>query len=127
LSDRLLDAAKEKVENSYSPYSGVRVAAALEDESGRIYTGVNIENSSYGLTICAERSALAAAVTDGAREFSSLLIYSPDVRPVPCGACLQTLSEMCPAELMVHIVGPNDSVEEHTLHELLPMRFSTEE
>ncbi|MBD3369134.1 cytidine deaminase [Candidatus Fermentibacteria bacterium] len=127
MSDRLMKAAKDRIENSYSPYSGVRVSAALEDDFGKVYTGVNIENSSYGLTICAERSALAAAVTDGARRFTNLLIYSPDAKPVPCGACLQTLSELCPAELIVSIVGPDGTVEEHTLHELLPMRFSTED
>lgn len=118
----LLDRAREAIGNSYSPYSGFRVAAVLQDVHGELHTGVNVENSSYGLTVCAERVALFCAVSLGVREFSCLLIFSPDGKAMPCGACLQVLAEFCGSDFPV-IVASRDSMEHYTLSRLLPHPF----
>lgn len=92
----LMDKAKEISENAYAPYSIFKVGAAILAESGRIYQGVNIENSSYGATICAERSALSAAVSAGERKFKAIAVYSPQGSAWPCGICRQVLFEFSP-------------------------------
>ncbi|MBN2379628.1 cytidine deaminase [candidate division WOR-3 bacterium] len=90
----LSQAAYKAVHNSYSPYSGFAVGAAVLSGEGCIYTGTNIENSSFGLTICAERAAIAAAVTAGERVIRGIAVYTPTDEPtVPCGACLATIAE----------------------------------
>ena len=89
----LMDFARSAVENSYAPYSGFHVGAALLTADGSVYTGVNVENASYGASICAERSAVAAAVSDGCREFEAIAVYSPDGDASPCGICRQVLME----------------------------------
>lgn len=90
-----MNMAKETVHNAYAPYSGVRVAAALLSDNGNFYNGVNVENPSYGATICAERSACTAMAAGGRRAITAIAVYSPDVYPLPCGICLQVLSEFC--------------------------------
>lgn len=120
--DVLLDRAREAIGNSYSPYSGFRVAAVLEDGRGGLHAGVNVENASYGLTICAERVALFCALSLGVRDFSRLLIYSPDGKATPCGACLQVLAEFCGRDFPV-MVATADSMEHYTLSRLLPHPF----
>lgn len=117
----LLKVAKKALGNSYSPYSSVRVSAVLFGDDG-IYTGVNVENASYGLTVCAERVAVFKAVSEGKRNFKKMLIYSPDVFPYPCGACRQVLSEFFPEDFEV-IVTDGRSEESFTLGELLPFNF----
>ena len=119
--DRLVGLAREACSNSYSPYSHFKVGAALLCTDGRIFQGTNIENRSYGLTMCAERSAVAAAVSSGAREFDAVAIYSPDSDyPVPpCGACRQVLSEFGGAEMVI-LMACNKKVEKRTLKEILP-------
>ncbi len=118
----LLDAAKKASLNSYSPYSKIRVGAAVFG-CGRIFTGVNVENASYGLTMCAERVAIFKAVSEGCREIEGVAIYSPDVFPIPCGACLQVMAEFCSGDCRI-IISSEDRVEETTLDALLPRRFS---
>ncbi len=104
----LFEAALSVAANAYAPYSRFRVGAALLTEDGKVVTGVNVENRSFGLTNCAERSAVFAAVSSGIRKFSAIAIATPDSDyPVgPCGACRQVLSEFMSAETPV-IFGPD--------------------
>ncbi len=117
----MLKVAKEVIQNSYSPYSKVKVAAVMVGEDGLV-TGVNVENASYGLTVCAERVAVFKAVSEGKKNFYKMLIYSPDVMPYPCGACRQVLSEFFPEDFEV-IVTDGREEESFTLGELLPYNF----
>jgi cytidine deaminase len=117
----LLKLAQKAVDNSYCPYSNFRVSAVLFGRKGTI-TGVNIENASYGLTICAERVAIFKAVSEGKRKFSGILIYSPDGMPYPCGACRQVMAEFFPEDFEI-IVTDGASKEVFTLRELLPHSF----
>lgn len=106
IPEDLLDAARSVIENSYAPYSGIHVAAAVRSASGRIYVGVNVENSSYGLTICAERVAVFNAVTHGERRIVEVLIASDTDTPIPpCGACRQVLAEFAGPEARVYSVS----------------------
>jgi len=120
--DELLKSAKMAIKNSYSPYSMFRVAASLRTSSGAIYVGVNIENSSYGLTVCAERVAIFKAVSEGETDLKELLIYTETDEPVPpCGACLQVMAEFNP-DMKVYLAY-RKGVEEHSLKDLLPRQF----
>jgi cytidine deaminase len=108
---------------AYSPYSRVRVGAALRAADGRVFAGCNVENASYGLTLCAERCAVARAVADGARRFTAIAIVSDAPGTLmPCGACRQTLHEFAP-RLRVLLGGPRVSGRETTLPALLPDAF----
>jgi cytidine deaminase len=107
---------------AYAPYSHFRVGAALLGADGRVYTGCNVENRSFGLTICAERSALVAAVSQGQHSFTALAIAAPDsAAPVgPCGACRQVLSEFMGPEALVFFGGSGPDRVRTTLGALLP-------
>jgi len=119
---RLSAAARAAVEASYSPYSRFRVGAALLCPDGTIVTGANVENRSYGLTLCAERAAVAAAVSGGHRSFLAVAVFTPDSAQAvaPCGACRQVLSEFAGPQTPVLMRGSADS-RECTLGELYPM------
>lgn len=117
----LLKIAKEVINKSYCPYSNFHVSAVLIGEN-RIYTGVNVENASYGLTICAERVAIFKAVSEGERGFSKMLVYSPDGMPYPCGACRQVMAEFCSEDFEV-VVTNGQEFEQFTLGELMPFNF----
>ena len=109
-------------ENAYAPFSNFRVGAALLTEDGKVFTGVNIENSSYGATICAERTAMVKAISEGARDFQSIAIAGNGGTSWPCGICRQFMYEFCP-EIRV-IGGENeDELQVYTLKELLPEGF----
>jgi cytidine deaminase len=110
-------------ENAVAPYSGFKVGAALETKEERIYTGCNIENVSYGLTVCAERVALWKALSEGAREFHRIAIVTdaPAVTP-PCGACRQLLWEYC-GDITIHLHSLKGPTEQYRLAELLPHPF----
>ena len=120
--NELYKKAQEAAQSAYAPYSHFRVGAALLGEDNRIYTGCNVENSSFGLTICAERTAITKAVSEGCRSFTALAISTPDsVNPVgPCGACRQVLSEFMPAQAPVFFGGSSSDKVNTTIGELLP-------
>jgi len=119
----LARAAVAALGNAYSPYSKICIGAALEAEDGRVFTGCNVENASYGLTICAERTALFAAVAGGARRFRTIVIATDREEAwMPCGACRQTLLEFAP-KLRVLVQGRDGVRTETTLAHLLPEAF----
>ena len=124
MTDRELIAEAEKArKHAYAPYSTFPVGAALFTKGGKVYTGCNIENSSYGLSICAERVALFKAISNGEREFLTIAVVGPDSSPVfPCGACRQVLYEFAP-DLTV-LTLDNNNVIKHSLRELLPEGFT---
>lgn len=109
--------------NAYSPYSKILVGAALRASDGRIFTGCNVENASYGMTWCAERTAIVKAVSEGAREFTTMAITTNLPRPLmPCGACRQVLFEFAP-QLRVIVFGANGARYVTYLQDLLPEAF----
>ncbi len=119
----LLKKAVEARENSYSPYSKFAVGAALETVDGEIFTGCNVENASYGLSICAERTALVKAVSAGARKFKRLAIVADTPEAVtPCGMCRQMLIEFSPG-LELILANTKGKTEKINLSELLPKAF----
>ena len=123
MKQELLNAALSARERAYAPYSRFLVGAAVLAKSGKIYTGCNIENASYGLTVCAERNALFSAVGAGEREFTALCVVGDTEAPIsPCGACRQVMAEFkIPRIILANLKG---DVKEYTLEELLPYGFS---
>lgn len=122
MDQELIDKAKAVSQNAYVPYSGFKVGAALKTVSGKIFTGCNVENSSYGLTNCAERTAVFKAISEGEKDFSEIVIYvDSEILFTPCGACRQVLSEFNGAMKVVIVSGAE--VLETTVDELLPHGF----
>ena len=121
--DILMQEAQKISNYAYAPYSKFRVGAALLCEDGTIAKGVNVENRSFGLTICAERNAVTAAVTTGHQKFSALAISTPDsdVPVGPCGACRQVLSEFMKADAPVRFAGSGPQQVNTTIGSLMPM------
>ena len=114
--------AKKVRENAYAPYSGFKVGAALFSESGKIYVGCNVENASYGLTICAERAAIYNAISKGERAFKAIVICSDETNPVPpCGACLQVMAEF--GDFDVFSFNLEGKFLQMRLSDLLPYTF----
>jgi cytidine deaminase len=121
--DALIAAARSARMHAYAPYSGFRVGAALRSASGVIYTGCNIENASYGATVCAERVAIASMVANGDSQWTHLAVFTDVDPPVnPCGLCLQVLVEFA-ADGEIFLAGPSN-VTSSTLHALLPSPFA---
>ena len=120
--EELLQLARIAMKNSYSPYSKYAVGAALLCKNGRVYLGCNIENASFGLTNCGERTALFKAVSEGEREFTAIAIASNGSLPYPCGACRQALNEFAP-DLRVMVISGDGQVDKTTLPQLLPHGF----
>lgn len=121
----LLAAARKAAEAAYAPYSSFPVGAALVTTTGEIFTGANVENASYGLTVCAERTAVFAAALAGHREIRAIAVAAPKAhRASPCGACRQVLNEFRPADGdLIVVLETEDGSRSTTLAELLPMAF----
>ena len=125
--EQLLALARGAAEHAYAPYSNFRVGAALQTAEGRIITGCNVENASYGLAICAERNAVAAmvAASPGDRVVRTVAVFSPDAGPCfPCGACRQVLREFGCSEVIVEEEG---KIRSYRFEELLPHSFGPED
>ena len=126
MTDSLVEAARAVQQLAYAPYSHFRVGAAVEADDGSVFVGCNVENASYGLTICAERAAVVAAVGAGARRIRRAVVVSDTDPPAaPCGACPQVLSEFGP-DMTVEAVGPART-SRWSLCELLPAAFGPEQ
>lgn len=123
MTDReLLDMAIEAMQKAYAPYSEYRVGAAALTRSGRVFTGCNVENRSYGLTVCAERNAIFAAVGAGEKDIVKIAVVAGGGRvPMPCGACLQVMEEFGVEEVVV--ISPEGDFETYKLRDLLPRPF----
>jgi cytidine deaminase len=122
--DVLIALARECLERSYAPYSRLHVAAAVVDERGRAFTGVNVENISYGLSMCAERVAIFAAVAAGARRITALAVTSSGAELLsPCGACRQVMAEFAAPEVPVYCES-DGKPHRWTVGELLPNAFA---
>ncbi|HEL1640210.1 TPA: cytidine deaminase [Streptococcus suis] len=121
----LIDLSVEVSKNAYVPYSHFPIGAVLVAKDGQVFTGVNIENASFGLTNCGERTAIFKAVSEGVKDFSELIIYGETEKPVsPCGACRQVMAEFFEQNLKVTLVAKDKSTVEMTVGELLPYSFT---
>jgi cytidine deaminase len=120
---KLIAAAKAAQRNAHAPYSKFRVGAALLTKSGKVYTGVNVENASYGLTNCAERVAVGKAVSEGHRKFQAIAVVAPSAALSPCGACRQVLAEFGECVVICADSRNTRRLRIHLLSELLPHTF----
>jgi len=121
---RLLGLAIEARKNSYSPYSNFPIGAALLCKNGEIYTGTNVENASYGLTNCAERTAIFKAVSEGVREFDTMVVVADTERPIPpCGACRQVILEFG-EDIQVILANLKGDYQQYQIKDLLPGAFN---
>ena len=126
--DPLIEAALRARKFSHSPYSGYAVGAALKTEgAGKIFSGCNVENASYGATICAERTAMCTAVAAGEKKFSMLAIATGGLEPAPpCGICLQFMTEFCEDLPIILVAEKSGKIKKTSLKKLLPTRFKFE-
>jgi cytidine deaminase len=120
---KLIAAAKAAQRNAHAPYSKFRVGAALLTKSGKVYTGVNVENASYGLTNCAERVAVGKAVSEGHRQFQAIAVVAPSSALSPCGACRQVLAEFGADAIIICCTDDDAHERRFGLAELLPAAF----
>lgn len=123
---KLFEMATEIRKNAYAPFSKFHVGAALLAADGKIYTGVNVENSSYGATICAERTAFVKAISEGERDFVALAISAGETEALPCGICRQFIYEFAP-EIAIITGTDKENINIRVLEDLLPMGFRLEE
>lgn len=126
MTDGLFETAVKAAENAYCPYSGFHVGAALLTADGEIYTGCNVENASYSMTVCAERTAILKAVSEGKKNFSAIAVAGSadgdfSRNCTPCGACLQVMSEFCGGDFTIILADG-----EHKLSEFFPVSFNKE-
>ena len=126
--EKLMEKAKAAMKNAYAPYSGFQVGAALLCADGTVYTGCNIENAAYSVTVCAERVALFKAVSEGKRDFTALAVCGGKGGKIeslctPCGVCRQALSQFCSADMPVYMPKPGGYAQT-TLEALLPQAFN---
>ena len=125
--EKLIELARIARENAYAPYSHFKVGAALLTKNGKVFTGCNIENSSFGASMCAERVAVFKAVSEGEREFETIALVTNTEEPaMPCGICRQVLSEFAP-NIKIYAANLTGTVKETSLRELLPYAFTKED
>ncbi|WP_026906526.1 cytidine deaminase [Paucisalibacillus globulus] len=123
-NQELINKAIEIREQAYVPYSKFKVGAALLTKSGKIYTGCNIENAAYPVSLCAERVAIFKAISEGETEFIELAVVADTERPVPpCGSCRQVMSEFFDSKMNIHLTNLNDNTMTVRMEELLPFSF----
>lgn len=127
--EKLVRLAAEAMEKAYAPYSGYFVGAALLTKAGKVYTGCNIENSAYGPTNCAERTAFFKAVSEGERDFAAIAVVGGKGGEItgifpPCGVCRQVMQEFCDPDFLIHMGGKNGEIQTVSLENLLPYGFS---
>ena len=121
----LIELVVDNSKYAYVPYSHFPVSAILVTKSGELYSGVNIENASFGMTNCAERTAIFKAISEGVRDFSEIIIYGETEKPIsPCGACRQVMAEFFDKDLKVTLVAKDKSTVVMTVGELLPYSFT---
>ncbi|BCP61738.1 cytidine deaminase [Streptococcus parasuis] len=121
----LIELVVDNSKYAYVPYSHFPVSAILVTKTGELYSGVNIENASFGLTNCAERTAIFKAISEGVRDFSEIIIYGETEKPIsPCGACRQVMAEFFDEDLKVTLVAKDKSTVVMTVGELLPYSFT---
>jgi len=124
MKTKLYDEAMNAREKAYAPYSTFKVGAAILTKSGKIYTGCNIENASYSLTCCAERTAIFTAITQGEREFVKMVIIADSEDPIsPCGACRQVMAEFFHEKMPIYLMNLSKNCKRMTVQELLPDSF----
>ncbi len=127
--ERLISEAERMREKAYAPYSHFTVGAALETKSGKIYSGCNIENNSYSATMCAERTAIFKAVSDGETEFRRIAVIGGALESLPseycnpCAVCLQVMSEFCGPDFEIYVAKDQQDFHVYRMDELLPVRF----
>ena len=130
--EQLIDLAKEAMTRAYAPYSGFKVGAALLCDDGAVYQGCNIENAAFSPTVCAERTAIFKAVSEGKRNFTAIAVCGGKDGVItgffpPCGVCRQVMAEFCGTDFSVYLAGADGAWEKKTLAELLPLSFSAGE
>lgn len=123
-NQELVEIARQVREHAHAPYSKFQVGAALESADGRVFTGCNVENSSYGLSMCAERVAVFKAISEGLRDFKRIAVIADTQAPVrPCGACRQVISDLFPRDAEVILANLQGDIEVTKIIELLPAPF----
>lgn len=126
MKNELVKRAFSAMQNAYAPYSQFAVGASLLCRNGKIYDGCNVENTSFGATICAERSAFSSAVSNGEREFDAIAIVSKNKNFCPpCGICRQFMTEFCDKDFKIYLSNGTD-IREYTFGELMPLSFNME-
>lgn len=120
----LISGAKKAGLNAYAPYSSYEVGAAVMTEEGKIYLGCNVENASFGLSVCAERVAIQNAISSGERRIAAVAVATRDKdMPKPCGACLQVIAEFADESALIVTISENGAYDVHTLADYLPRPF----
>ena len=119
----LYEKACDMLPGAYAPFSKFKVGAALLSKSGEVFTGVNVENSSFGATICAERTAFVKAISEGEREFEAIAVVSSEGEAWPCGICRQFMKEFCDDDFKIITGDDEDSLSVYTMDEILPEGF----
>ena len=126
--DTMIQQARKAMNHAYAPYSKFHVGVCLQTDNGHYYSGCNVENASYGLTMCAEASAISNMVTNGDRTITEIVVMAKsDVMVTPCGACRQRLSEFTHPQALVHICSPEGLQKTMTMAELFPQSFGPEQ